>query len=457
MDEATRKILTRYLDDVQSLPNEAAKTHRFAGLVSELFPGTSAPTELAAGVEKVVRVDTAVGPKRRHIDAYYGNAVIEFERSLKAKEDEAKRQLREQVAGLWRDGDSRPLVCVATDGVVWKMFRPRADRASPQPEEIELVPLRELVLSGQTLTDFWIWLTSLLFREARTEPTAERFRVDFGATSLAFAEAMDALEQAWEAVAESPETQLALDTWQRYLTVTYGSLSDAAGSRPELVSLFLKHTYLASLARLLVWAALSRGRTTGALRDVANDVLSGRYFESKGIENLVEDDFFQWVRRRDAEEILAPVWERTLAQMQSYDLARLGQDVLKGVYQELVDPRDRHELGEYYTPEWLCERIVAELLPKKGFASVIDPTCGSGSFLRAVIAHLLRVNPKDGDVTRLRHVLENVVGIDIHPLAVTIARATYLLALGKLVKATKRPIQIPVYLADSLFLPTEVK
>jgi hypothetical protein len=38
-----------------------------------------------------------------------------------------------------------------------------------------------------------------------------------------------------------------------------------------------------------------------------------------------------------------------------------------------------------------------------------------------------------------------------------IARATYLLALGPLVKASRRPIQIPVYLADSLFLPTEVR
>ena len=40
---------------------------------------------------------------------------------------------------------------------------------------------------------------------------------------------------------------------------------------------------------------------------------------------------------------------------------------------------------------------------------------------------------------------------------VTIARATYVLALGSLVRAAKRPIYLPVYLADSLFLPTEVR
>jgi hypothetical protein len=141
----------------------------------------------------------------------------------------------------------------------------------------------------------------------------------------------------------------------------------------------------------------------------------------------------------------------------SYDLAHLNQDVMKGVYQELVDPKDRHDLGEYYTPEWLCERIVSELLPAEGFVSVLDPSCGSGSFLRAAIAHLLEANPDGGDATRLRHILDSVVGIDIHPLAVIISRATYLLAVRTLVKSTKRPIQIPVYLADSLFLPSEVK
>src|SRR5262249_41745952 len=61
------------------------------------------------------------------------------------------------------------------------------------------------------------------------------------------------------------------------------------------------------------------------------------------------------------------------------------------------------------------------------------------------------------DSDQLAKVLDHVVGIDIHPLAVIIARATYVLAIGPLVRRAKRPIQIPVYLADSLFLPSEVK
>ena len=140
-----------------------------------------------------------------------------------------------------------------------------------------------------------------------------------------------------------------------------------------------------------------------------------------------------------------------------YDLSHLKEDVLKGVYQQLIDPKDRHDLGEYYTPDWLCERIVDELLPKHGYKAVLDPSCGSGSFLRATIHHFLNHNPDGTDNDKLRMILGKVQGIDIHPVAVTISRATYVLALGKLVNAAREPVNLPVYLADSLFLPREVE
>src|ERR1051326_8516756 len=455
-DEATRKILSSYLSDIRSLPNESAKTHRVAALLATLFPGSSTATGFAGGIEKFVRIDTLTGEKRGRIDAYHGNAVIEFERSLKATETEALRQLKEYTVGVWKsEGKTRrPLLCVASDGIVWKTFRPEVRpeaNGKITAEDIELKPLRTINVSEETLGDFWIWLTSFFFRRQSIDPTAERFKVDFGATSPAFADAMAALDQAWAIAGKEPEPRLALDTWQQYLTVTYGRL-DLGGKNngalhPELLHLFLKHTYLASIAKLLIWASLSKGNTEESLRDVARETLSGRFFEARNIANMVEDDFFQWVRGSKAEAVMAPVWERILDQMLTYDLSRLSQDVMKGVYQELIDPKDRHEMGEYYTPEWLCEKIVADLLPSKGFVSVLDPTCGSGSFLRATISHFLTANPEGGNAERLKSILKNVVGIDIHPVAVTIARATYVLAIRSLIKDVRRPIQIPIYLA----------
>lgn len=466
-DERTGEILSSYLKAVRGLPNESAKTHRFLALVGELFPGNRVTTQLSAGIEKRVRIDTAKGEKRGRIDSYYGNAVIEFENSLAATGSAAEKQLREYISGVWAEekGSYRPLIGVASDGIVWRIYRPTLKtsvKSKPKAEDVELELLRELTLTDKTLGDFWVWLTSFLFRPGNTLPTAEQFRVDFGVASLAFHDGIDALNTAWRIAQKASEPRLAFETWEKYLTVTYGRLvptqkeGEVESGEADLPVLFLKHTYLASVARFLIWASISKGRVKEPLRDVARGVLSGEFFASQRLANLVEDDFFQWVRRPQVEEILAPVWERILAQILTYDLSRLNEDVLKGVYQELVDPKDRHDLGEYYTPDWLCERIVQELLPKKGYASVLDPTCGSGSFLRAAITHLLRSNPGGSDTVRLQNIVTNVVGIDIHPLAVMIAKATYLLALGPLVKAAKQAVQIPVYLADSLFLPAEV-
>ena len=84
--------------------------------------------------------------------------------------------------------------------------------------------------------------------------------------------------------------KLAFETWQRYLTVTYGRLAETATAQKdaetgqeisELENLFLRHTYLASIARLLIWASLSQGKGNDDLRKIAKDVLTGRYFQSK--------------------------------------------------------------------------------------------------------------------------------------------------------------------------------
>ena len=470
LDQKTRDQLQRYLLEVRTLPNELAKRTRFAVLLGELFPGTSVAVEYSRGVEKMIRITSAAGEKRGRADSYYGNAIIEFEKSLAATLGEAEQQLREYVAGEWQKspGPLRSLLAIASDGVVWRLYRPVA-RAGERitPETVTLEPLRDFKVTEDTLDQFWLWLTSFLFRAQQIEPSVERIQLDFGTWSPLYRDGLAALKRAWRKVSDSNEAKTAFDTWQRYLTVTYGTLTESATARrdletgeeiSDLENFFLRHTYLATFARLMVWAALSGGKTTGSLRDVARDVLGGDYFRSKRLANLVEDDFFHWVRSTEAEAILAPAWERILSHLTEYDLTYVREDILKGVYQQLIDPVDRHDLGEYYTPDWLCERIIEQVLPETpGFFPVLDPTCGSGSFLRAAIDHYLRKNPQGTDNDRLRAVLNSVVGIDIHPVAVTIARATYVLALGKLVGAARKPIQIPVYLADSLFLPTEVE
>lgn len=470
IDERTKSHLTEYLRNIRTINSEEGKKQRFAVLLGELFPGSEVSSEYSRGAEKLIRVRTSLGFKRGRADTYYGNAVIEFEKSLKATLHDAQRQLCEYTSGIWPKSDERAnsLLAIATDGVHWIVYQPILIRKTekPKPDDIRLDRLREFKLSGDSLSSFWLWLTSFLFRPHRIEPTSERFEIDFGAGNPLYKDGLRTLSAAWLAVSDEPECSLAFDTWQRYLAVTYGKLTESPTRKKdvetgqtisELEVLFLKHTYLSTLARFLIWGALSGGRSKGDFGSIAEDVISGDYFQAKKLANLVDDDFFHWIRHGEAHRQLTALWERIISHLSEYDLGAVEQDILKGVYQDLIDPKDRHDLGEYYTPDWLCERIVAELLPDNGFPSVLDPGCGSGSFLRAVIAHLISHNKGVAPRQALEAILQGVVGIDIHPVAVTIARATYVLALGDLVKSAPRPIQIPIYLADSLFLPHEVE
>lgn len=127
-------------------------------------------------------------------------------------------------------------------------------------------------------------------------------------------------------------------------------------------------------------------------------------------------------------------------------------DVLKILYESLVDPDQRHDLGEYYTPDWLAARIVATAVEAPLEQRVLDPACGSGTFLFHAVRRLIAAGRAAGwaGPRILQACAENVRGLDVHPVAVTLARVTWLLALGDL--ATDRParLTVPVFLGDAM-------
>jgi SAM-dependent methyltransferase len=135
-------------------------------------------------------------------------------------------------------------------------------------------------------------------------------------------------------------------------------------------------------------------------------------------------------------------------ELSAFDFENVNEDILKGVYQELIDLDTRHKLGEYYTPDWLCERIVSEFDFGK-CKKILDPSCGSGSFLRAAIQRIKQQNPEKTP----EEINKQVYGIDIHPLSVQIAKTTVLLALGKQIRQAQKPIQINILLANTLYSP----
>lgn len=441
-----------FLAALAKATNETQKREAFIIVAARGFADTELATDLALGAEYQVRFKASGLVRRGAVDSFYGNLIIEFENNLSATYEHALDQLRGYVAGAWtEDGNTaRPYLAVATDGERWEVHAPTlTDPAGPiAPENVSLgKPIEEWVPTGTDdaagLREF---LNRLLFRKTLLKPTAANFAKDFGLSSPAFTRTQAGLERKLKELAGDPQLQVLQTAWKSSLQIAYGSVETDD-------QLFAKHTYLAALARLLVWTALERRPLKP---DEIDDVLSGLYFRGKSIANLVEDDFFRWYGIPSATDA-APLWVALSKQLLGYDLAAVKEDILKPLYEELVDPETKHELGEFYTPDWLATGLVRRLLGdhdwKGETPAVLDPSCGSGTFIRATIDLVRARRKKLTAPALLDEILSRVMGIDVHPLAVTIARATYLLAIQDLIGHAKGPITLPVFLANALNMP----
>ena len=147
--------------------------------------------------------------------------------------------------------------------------------------------------------------------------------------------------------------------------------------------------------------------------------------------------------------------------MKSHQLLVNRRDLLKQLYQQLFPRSVRHDLGEYYTPDWLAELVLNELNydgnPDK---RLLDPACGSGTFLVMALNRVKawfeehRHECGFGEDELLRKVLRNIIGFDLNPLAVMAARTNYLMAVRDLLRHASA-VELPVYLCDSIMTPSE--
>ena len=313
-------------------------------------------------------------------------------------------------------------------------------------QEDELAKVDELRLEAERADHARLWLDCYLFHEKQLTPTANDVALRFGERSPTFWHSLRILQNLWQQAGGGPAAQTKLAEWQSLLSIVYGSSVGDKG-------LFLRHTYLALFARVLAFVALQRHAPD---TDELAGIITGEAFERMGLENFVENDFFTWLEdpaifEEKARGLLYAIATRLTA---AYDLGAIREDLLKELYQELVDPETRHDLGEFYTPDWLAELTLrrAGFPPGKAedaaASSLFDPSCGSGTFLFTAV-RLLREAGRKGK-RLVEYCTEHLAGIDVHPLAVTIAKTNLLLALGSDLRGYSKTVALPVYMADTL-------
>lgn len=204
-----------------------------------------------------------------------------------------------------------------------------------------------------------------------------------------------------------------------------------------------------STPNLTILAKTIAARVLEREADDAAALLSGAALDEIGIRGAVESDFFDWVLENpDGHDLV----RRLARQAARFRLADVQQDVLKALYESLIDPEQRHDLGEYYTPDWLAAKVTAAAVDAPLAQRVLDPACGSGTFLFHAIRRLRAAGCAAGwdAAARVAACVRQVRGLDVHPVAVIIARVTWLLALGSDIRERAGEIHVPVFLGDAL-------
>jgi hypothetical protein len=233
----------------------------------------------------------------------------------------------------------------------------------------------------------------------------------------------------------------------------------------EWLFLFAVETYLNLAIRAITLAKL--GRAANSIDNFASAV--------SGMRHVFEPNVFEWVFDALQSQTLGAGLRQRLQQnidalldvIASLNLLGVAFDTLREVYQNVLPREVRRSIGEFYTSDELVDetldaaglddRAVRELYErwKQGMRDVVilDPACGSGSFLVAAIRRIFGTFGDKPPADVASFIEENVVGIDINPFAVEMARLNVIATISE--EMRKRggayvPQKVQIYWADSL-------
>lgn len=199
------------------------------------------------------------------------------------------------------------------------------------------------------------------------------------------------------------------------------------------------------------------------IQEFFTKIEQGNYFSKIGIINLTDNDFFAWYIKESFTTELKEIMQRLIFKICAYENIYIAKntamlDIFKELYLNFIPKVVRHSFGEYYTPYWLAERTLLSAtnggknLKGKSF---IDPNCGSGTFLSVFFNYKHKGLKNRID---FKEYVKDIVGVDINPIAVLMARANVLISgLKKCSFNLNEKYEIPVYLADSLYVPNLIE
>ncbi len=462
---AAREMIGRCLRLREQGSVEAVLRTELASWLRRVFPDqqdTAWVNHYTEGVETAVRIGRSDGQTRQgFIDNLVRSTVIEYEADLRQEAvwKHGHQQVQDYVAAAVRAGTPvSQILGVLSDTVQWHVFdvelAPGVSAAACQPAHIRLIPREDLNAEAgdaATAERLIAFLRKYLAREQSRPLTAEFITTDLGLESPAYGRHVDALSRLVDDGRRSDTSiALATDLWSRFVDYLEGR--NLAFRTPAYVD----EAYITILARLLCANVLERQALLSNDAELKS-ILDGQFFRDHfHLQNMVEHDYFGWMLKRACLATVLPVARDIQGDLYAYDFSRIGEEDLFGrLMTQLARRSLRKLLGQECTPQWIAKALVEKclgLLPPDETPRVVDMCCGSGVFLAEVLK-----------AAKVRHagigfpeLSVAATGFDIDPLAVLLAKTTWVVTLADEVRTATAPVVVPVYHADSLFAVTPI-
>ena len=331
---------------------------------------------------------------------------------------------------------------ILTDGKYWVLRWPNAVMINTSP------PYAFTLTDADRWYALYEWLRdNALVARKDIEPTAEEIRNQFSPTSPLYEREIDTLRALYERYSGYETVAVKRRLWHDLLRTALGEVVEG----DEFDDLFVRHTYLTMVVGIVVQATFGMDVSQIAEND-PEDLLRGRQFaEATGLHGVVESDFFAWPIEVGATSLIKTIARRVAR----FDWSSPPSDIAATLYQTVIPASERRQLGEYYTPRWLAKAIVKEIVTDPVNQRVLDPSCGSGTFIAECVEHFLEAakQQKVPDTKIFEMLREAVTGIDVHPVATHLARAAWVIAARPAIaQSVKTAVTVPIYLGDSLQL-----
>lgn len=401
------------------------------------------------------------------LDALFNSLVIEYKkRGLLAKSFDAfvteKTKYIPSLAKELRTDPTR-IICVLLDGESIGFFRCSEEHSilSFGPYPVNEASVDQLIRYAKSTN--------------RKSLSEKNVISSFGHGSVISRAILNAMYEALSHISDQ-RTRMFLNEWKRLFGQVAGKVADnsiqaeAAAYGLEIhnygeairfvfavhttFALIIKHIALYVLRSKNALDTLSDELKHGKqLKDLSTRLESGEEYKALGINNFLEGDYFCWYTFEWSDSIETAI-HLLLNEIDEYEPETASlkpesiRDLIKGLYEGLLSKKMRHSLGEYYSPDWMAQYVLDQSSYRPG-QRLLDPTCGSGTFLVMAIQRCI------AEQLPLKDILDTVYGIDMNPLAVLSARTNYILSIEPLLKTIDESIEIPIYLGDAIFSPTE--